>query len=99
MNMLLWSTDVTGPQYLPVFELLRGAGYEGVEGPIFGGADIGALERLGAHLHALGVVPLGVPATSAENSPISADPAVPPRAPAPPEGPAQGRGAPRPGGA
>jgi len=76
MNMLLWSTDVTGPQYLPVFELLRGAGYEGVEVPIFGGADIGALERLGAHLDALGVVPLGVTATSAENSPISADPAV-----------------------
>src|SRR3954468_19446290 len=76
MKMMLWSTDVTGPQYLPVFELLRGAGYEGIEVPIFGGADIGALERLGAHLDALGVVPLGVTATSAENSPISADPAV-----------------------
>ena len=23
MNMLLWSTDVTGPEYLPVFAMLH----------------------------------------------------------------------------
>ena len=35
MNMLLWSTDVTGDEYLPIFEMLKDAGYEGVEVPIF----------------------------------------------------------------
>src|SRR3954452_1329242 len=35
MNMLRWSTDVTGAEYLPVFEQLRDLGYEGIEVPIF----------------------------------------------------------------
>ena len=32
MNMLLWSTDVTGPEYGPTFEMLADAGYEGDRG-------------------------------------------------------------------
>jgi D-psicose/D-tagatose/L-ribulose 3-epimerase len=76
MNMLLWSTDVTGPEYLPVFEMLRDAGYDGIEVPIFGGADADALGRLGGHLDGLGLVPLGVTACAEHDSPISADPAV-----------------------
>jgi D-psicose/D-tagatose/L-ribulose 3-epimerase len=76
MNMLLWSTDVTGPEYLPVFEMLGDAGYDGIEVPIFGAADLGALRRLGEHLDGLGLVPLGVTACAQDDSPISADPAV-----------------------
>ena len=76
MNMLLWSTDVTGPEYLPVFEMLGEAGYDGIEVPIFGAADLGALRRLGEHLDGLGLVPLGVTACAQDDSPISADPAV-----------------------
>jgi D-psicose/D-tagatose/L-ribulose 3-epimerase len=76
MNMLLWSTDVTGPEYMPVFEMLVDAGYDGIEVPIFGGANIDALGRLGEHLHDLGLVPLGVTACGEGNNPISADPAV-----------------------
>ena len=76
MNMLLWSTDVTGPEYLPVFEMLGDAGYDGIEVPIFGAADLGALRRLGEHLDGLGLVPLGVTACAQDDNPISADPAV-----------------------
>jgi D-psicose/D-tagatose/L-ribulose 3-epimerase len=76
MNMLLWSTDVTGPEYLSVFEMLRDAGYDGIEVPIFRGADVDALQRLGEHLRQLGIVPLGVTACADGDSPISADPAV-----------------------
>jgi len=75
MNMLLWSTDVTGPEYLPVFEMLGDAGYDGIEVPIFGAADLGALRRLGEHLDGLGLVPLGVTACAQDDSPISTDPA------------------------
>jgi len=35
MNMLLWSTDVSGAEFDPVFELLKDAGFDGVEVPIF----------------------------------------------------------------
>ena len=35
MNMLLWSTDVSGTEYDPVFAMLKDAGYDGVEIPIF----------------------------------------------------------------
>ena len=76
MNMLLWSTDVTGPEFGPVFEMLRDAGYQGVEVPIFGEPDYAALEQLGGRLSALGLEPLGVTARSEATSPISADPAV-----------------------
>ena len=54
MNMLLWSTDVTGPEYLPVFEQLRDIGYEGIEVPIFdtSPAAIAGYEQLGEQLAA-----------------------------------------------
>ena len=76
MNMLLWSTDVTGPEFGPVFEMLRDAGYEGIEVPIFGGADPAQLAPLGERLRDLGLAPLGVSARSEADSPISPDPAV-----------------------
>ncbi len=78
MNMLLWSTDVTGPDYLPVFEMLRDAGYEGVEIPIFDTSPgvVESYERLGEQLRALGLETLGVGARTGDDSPISPDPAV-----------------------
>ena len=73
MNMLLWSTDVTGPEYRPVFEMLRDEGYDGVEVPIFDTAPdaVESYERLGAELAGLGLTALGVGALSADDSPIS----------------------------
>jgi D-psicose/D-tagatose/L-ribulose 3-epimerase len=78
MNMLLWSTDVTGPEYLPVFEQLRDLGYEGIEVPIFDTSPeaVAAYEQLGERLAGFGLEALGVGARSADDSPISADPAV-----------------------
>jgi D-psicose/D-tagatose/L-ribulose 3-epimerase len=76
MNMLLWSTDVTGQEFLPVFEMLRDAGHEGIEVPVFSGADPGALERLGERLGGLGLASLGVTACAPGDSPISPDAAV-----------------------
>jgi D-psicose/D-tagatose/L-ribulose 3-epimerase len=78
MNMLLWSTDVTGPEYLPVFEMLLDAGYEGVEIPIFDTSPgvRESYERLGEQLQAMGLERLGVGARGGEDSPISPDPAV-----------------------
>ena len=35
MNMLLWSTDVCGSEFDPVFAMLKDAGFDGVEIPIF----------------------------------------------------------------
>lgn len=80
LNMLLWSTDVTGPEYAPIFEMLRDAGYDGIEVPIFGGADVDELGRLGERLGGLGLVPLGVTARSEADSPISPDAQVRARA-------------------
>ena len=78
MNMLLWSTDVTGPEYLPVFEQLRDLGYDGIEVPIFdtSPATIAGYEQLGERLAGLGLEALGVGARTGDDSPISPDPAV-----------------------
>src|ERR1700751_4346670 len=76
MNMLLWGTDITGPEYGPTFEMLADAGYEGIEVPIFGGADPPALEALRERLPGVGFEVLGVTARSEDDSPISPDPEV-----------------------
>jgi D-psicose/D-tagatose/L-ribulose 3-epimerase len=75
MNMLLWSTDVTGPEHDATFELLREIGYDGVEIPIFD-SGVEKYGRLGRRLEELGLAALGVGARSEDDSPISADPAV-----------------------
>jgi D-psicose/D-tagatose/L-ribulose 3-epimerase len=72
MNMLLWSTDVTGPEYDATFAMLLDAGFEGVEVPIFD-SEVEKYGRLGERLSALGLEALGVTARSEESSPISAD--------------------------
>ncbi len=75
MNMMLWSTDVTGPEHDATFELLREIGYDGVEIPIFD-SEVGKYERLGKRLAELGLAALGVSARFEDDSPISADPQV-----------------------
>jgi len=42
--MLLWSTDVSDPSYGDVFAMLRDAGYDGIEVPVFD-PDPGKPER------------------------------------------------------
>jgi D-psicose/D-tagatose/L-ribulose 3-epimerase len=79
MNMLLWSTDVTGPEHHETFELLRGLGYDGVEIPIFDN-EVDKYADLGARLADLGLAALGVGARTGDTSPISDDPEVRARA-------------------
>ena len=75
MNMLLWSTDVSGREFDPVFAMLKEAGFDGVEIPIFD-REIDTYAELGARLEALGLEALAVSARGESDNPISADPAV-----------------------
>ena len=75
MNMLLWSTDVSGREYDATFAMLKDAGFDGVEIPIFD-REIDKYAELGARLEGLGLEPLAVSARGADDNPISADPAV-----------------------
>jgi D-psicose/D-tagatose/L-ribulose 3-epimerase len=75
MNMLLWATDVGGGGYDATFEMLKDAGFEGVEVPIFD-VDVPKYERVGKRLAEMGLAPIGVTARSAGDSPISPDPEV-----------------------
>lgn len=74
MNMLLWSTDVSGPAHEPVFERLQAIGFDGVEIPIFD-REVDKYERLGERLEGLGLERLAVAVRVPGESPISADPA------------------------
>ena len=75
MNMLLWSTDVSGREYDATFAMLKDAGFDGVEIPIFD-REVDKYAELGARLEGLGLEPLAVSARGADDNPISADPAV-----------------------
>jgi D-psicose/D-tagatose/L-ribulose 3-epimerase len=71
MNMLLWSTDVSGGDYDETFAMLKDAGFEGIEVPIFDTSNISSYEQLGKRLDALGLEPLGVTARGEDTNPIS----------------------------
>jgi D-psicose/D-tagatose/L-ribulose 3-epimerase len=75
MNMLLWSTDVTGEQFRPVFEMVKDAGYDGVEVPIFE-LDPEPYAPLGNWLRGIGLEPIGVSARGEAANPHSPDPEV-----------------------
>ena len=75
MNMLLWSTDVSGGEYDAVFEMLKHAGYDGVEIPIFD-REVDKYAELGRRLDDLGLERLAVSARGAPDNPISDDPGV-----------------------
>jgi D-psicose/D-tagatose/L-ribulose 3-epimerase len=74
MNMLLWSTDVSGADYDETFALLADAGFDGVEVPIFD-REVDKYAALGERLAALGLEPIAVGARGPGESPIAADPA------------------------
>jgi D-psicose/D-tagatose/L-ribulose 3-epimerase len=75
MNMLLWSTDVSGSEYDETFAMLEGAGFDGVEIPIFD-REVDKYAELGERLDRLGLERLAVSARGADDNPISDDPAV-----------------------
>ena len=72
MNMLLWSTDVSGPEYDEVFAMLKNAGYDGVEVPIFD-REVDKYAELGARLDALGLERLAVAARGPDDNPTATD--------------------------
>ncbi len=72
MNMLLWSTDVSGPEFDPVFERLREMGFDGVEIPIFD-REVDKYAELGERLERLGLERLAVAARGDGENPLSAD--------------------------
>jgi D-psicose/D-tagatose/L-ribulose 3-epimerase len=74
MNMLLWSTDVTAPEYDAVFAMLKDAGFEGVEVPIFD-RELDKYAELGGRLAKLGLEPIAVSARSGDDNPLADDPA------------------------
>src|SRR5260370_23959682 len=75
MNMLLWSTDVSDQQFDPVFAMLKDAGYEGVEVPIFD-RETEKYAALRARLDRIGLEALAVSARGGDDNPISANAAV-----------------------
>jgi D-psicose/D-tagatose/L-ribulose 3-epimerase len=75
MNMLLWSTDVSGSEFDPTFALLKDVGFAGVEIPIFD-REVDKYAELGRRLEELGLERLAVSARGGDDNPISGDPAV-----------------------
>ena len=69
MNMLLWSTDVSGREYDSVFEMLRDAGFDGVEIPIFD-QEVEKYAALGERLEAIGLDRLAVAARGPDDNPL-----------------------------
>jgi len=74
MNLLLWTGEV-GEEHTPVLEMLKAAGYDGVELPMFG-ADDKKYAELGKKLDEIGLARTAVTIRTEENNPISSDPAV-----------------------
>lgn len=75
MNMLLWSTDVSGAEYGSIFALVKEIGFDAVEIPIFD-REVDKYRELGARLDVLGLERVAVGARFAAESPISDDPAI-----------------------
>jgi D-psicose/D-tagatose/L-ribulose 3-epimerase len=75
MNMLLWSTDVGGSEYDAVFGMLKDAGYDGVEIPIFD-REVEKYAELGHRLGELGLERLAVSARADHDNPFATDAGV-----------------------
>jgi len=75
MNMLLWSTDVSGSEYDETFAMLKDAGFDGVEIPIFRprGRQVRGARRAPRRSGARAPRRVGA---GADDNPISDDPAV-----------------------
>jgi D-psicose/D-tagatose/L-ribulose 3-epimerase len=74
MNMLLWSTDVSGPEFAATFERIAELGFDGVEIPIFD-REVDKYAALAERLEVLGLERLAVAARGPGESPIAGDPA------------------------
>jgi D-psicose/D-tagatose/L-ribulose 3-epimerase len=70
MNMLLWSTDVSGPEYDATFEMLKDAGFDGVEIPIFD-REVDKYAALGERLEGIGLERLAVAARGPDDNPLA----------------------------
>ena len=75
MNLLLWSTDVSGSEFDAVFAMLKDVGFDGVEIPIFD-REIDAYADLGRRLDELGLERLAVAARGPDDNPIAGDPSA-----------------------
>ena len=75
MNLLLWTDDPTQDSFFPVIQKMKKLGFDGVELPMFH-LDIARWEALGKKLDALGLARTAVTIRTADDNPISPDPAV-----------------------
>jgi D-psicose/D-tagatose/L-ribulose 3-epimerase len=72
MNMLLWSDNVLDDAFLPLFERLKGMGFDGVEIPIFD-PQPEKYAALGRRLDGLGLERTAVTVSGPDADPISPD--------------------------
>lgn len=75
MNTFLWSDDVTGEKYLPLFERFKQMGFDAVEPAIFD-TDTAKFAELGRQFDGMGLERTAVTALSPERNLISADAGV-----------------------
>lgn len=74
MNLLLWTTDLDESQF-HLLEKIKNFGYDGVEIPIFN-LDVDRFKAIGAKCDELGLERTAVTVSTAEENPISPDPAI-----------------------
>lgn len=72
MNTFLWSADVTGEKYLPLFERFKELGFDAVEPAIFD-TNMASFTELGRQFDSMGLERTAVTALSAEHNLISQD--------------------------
>ncbi|HKP95542.1 MAG TPA: sugar phosphate isomerase/epimerase [Fibrobacteria bacterium] len=72
MNMLLWTDNALGEEYLPVMERLKAMGYDGIELPVFD-PQPDKYAALGKRLDALGLARTAVTVSGKDANPISPD--------------------------
>jgi D-psicose/D-tagatose/L-ribulose 3-epimerase len=72
MNMLLWTDDCTGPKFPPLFERLKGMGFDSVELPILT-VDRKKLAAVARTLDGLGLARTGATCLTPERNLISED--------------------------
>jgi len=70
MNMLLWTDDCTGPKFPPIFERLKGMGFDSVELPILS-VDPRKLAAVARTLDGLGLARTGATCLTPERNLIS----------------------------
>ncbi|NQX87445.1 MAG: sugar phosphate isomerase/epimerase [Halioglobus sp.] len=74
MNMLLWGTRIT-PEHIPVFEVLAGQGFDGVEIPI-GDQSYAQLKAMATACDELGLARTACAFMGRESNPISSETSV-----------------------